>query len=74
MPDAAACRACLATWPPGQTPKIHVSSQRAGATPGQHDDWIDAPDVIRVINALPCEHFDVMLEAKQKDLALVQRR
>ncbi|MEF2162566.1 hypothetical protein, partial [Pseudomonas aeruginosa] len=31
LDDAEACRRCLATWPKGQTPKIHYSTQRTEA-------------------------------------------
>ena len=89
-----ACTQCLATWPVGQTPKIHYSSQRTadrditrrdrktgervttqGAPrPGQHDDWIDADDFIAFLRATEGLSYDVMLEAKQKDLALLKLR
>ena len=91
---AVACRRCLDTWPPGQTPKIHFSTQRRAerevtrrhrttgerttnlrpAKPGQHDDWIDPDDFVAFLRALPDRRFDVMLEAKQKDLALLRLR
>jgi len=84
-----ACRACLATWPPGQTPKIHYSSQRliartqrkgadpaapAAAKAGEHDDWIDADDFLGFARAMGDRRFDVMLEAKQKDMAVLRLR
>lgn len=86
--DAAACRSCLATWPTGETPKIHFSSQRVlartqptgsergakSAKPGEHDDWIDGDDFVGLLRQLRDERFDVMLEAKQKDLALFKLR
>jgi len=94
MPAADACRRCLATWPPGQTPKVHYSSQRTAmrevprrnrtthvrtattqaARPGQHDDWIDPDDFITFLAATAPERFDIMLEAKQKDLAVLRLR
>ena len=84
---AEACRLCLATWPPDQVPKIHFSSPRAeapvvdgeaGATrkgnPRQHGDWIDGTDFIAFMGETAGARFDVMLEAKQKDLALLRLR
>lgn len=88
--DAAeACRRCLSTWPEGETPKIHFSTQRRFArtqraaatedapTPakaGEHDDWIDPNDFAAFLHALPDARFDAMLEAKQKDLAVLRLR
>jgi UV DNA damage endonuclease len=86
--DAEACRLCLATWPPDQVPKIHFSSPRvdpaaveqgeAGAkrkaNPRQHGDLIDGADFITFMGEMAGARFDVMLEAKQKDLALLRLR
>lgn len=84
-----ACRVCLDTWPAGQTPKIHFSSQRTDARtqgkrdaalppkpakPGEHDDWIEPHDFISFRRDMASHRFDVMLEAKQKDLALLRLR
>ncbi len=89
-----ACRWCAATWPAGQTQKIHYSSQRVAerevirrdratkerktsliaAKAGQHDDWIDPDDFTAFLRATPDLRFDAMLEAKQKDLALLRLR
>ena len=90
-----ACRRCLATWPSGERPKIHISSQRREerdvsrrdrqtgettvsrrpAKAGQHADGVDAAEFLAFIapfgSPLP---FDVMLEAKRKDLALLRLR
>ena len=44
------------------------------ARPGQHDDWIDPDDFLALLCALPDRSFDVMLEAKRKDLALLRLR
>ena len=94
MTPAEACRRCLATWPEGQTPKVHYSSQRtatrevtrrnrvtsvrtASTQPpraGQHDDWIDPDDFLAFLRATAPDRFDVMLEAKQKDLAVLRLR
>lgn len=92
--DSAAMRVFLATWPQGQTPKIHFSSQRASErtvvrrdhTPGvqmaaampprpeQHDDVVDAQEFVALVGAVQDIEFDVMLEAKQKDLAILRLR
>ena len=83
--DAEACRRCLETWPVAQTPKIHYSTQRTEARTqpkgdgqpkpakaGEHDDWIDGDDFVAFLRRLPEHRFDVMLEAKQKDLAVLR--
>lgn len=53
-------------------PKIHFSSSREGEIDRKHSDYIDPYEFIEFIEL--CRHlnvdFDVMLEAKQKDLAL----
>jgi len=94
LPPKEACRRCLATWPPGETPKIHYSTQRAAdreitrrdratnerrvttqaAKAGQHDDFIDPADFLAFLAATPDLRYDAMLEAKQKDLALLRLR
>lgn len=88
LDERAALAACLATWPADQPPKIHYSDRRTepvevrvkGRPPrlqppsrGAHADYIDAPRFAAFLAAaggLP--DFDVMFEAKAKDLA-VQR-
>jgi UV DNA damage endonuclease len=94
LSDLEACRACLATWPAAETPKIHYSSQRRAdrevslrdratgarqtvrrpAKAGQHDDWIDAGEFVTFVRAMGDTRFDIMLEAKQKDRALLALR
>ena len=44
------------------------------ANPRQHGDWIDGADFIAFMNEMADARFDVMLEAKQKDLALLRLR
>jgi UV DNA damage endonuclease len=80
--DRDALEAALATWPRGQTPKIHFSSPRldlgdSGRLPDirAHADLID-PVAFRQFlryTAVGLD-FDVMLEAKAKDLALLRLR
>lgn len=80
--DRAALEAALATWPEGQTPKIHFSSPRLdlgadGRLPDirAHADLID-PIAFRQFLSYTAAglDFDVMLEAKAKDLALLRLR
>lgn len=86
---------CLATWPAGETPKIHFSSprteqrlltrkNRATGKPEQvqaapiwtgHADYINPFEFISFLRgAAGQREFDVMLETKLKDLALIQLR
>lgn len=92
IPDGEAVRLAVATWPAGQQPKIHFSSQRtadrrvkrrgragvAEATvapkAGQHDDYIDAEEFAAFLGRAQGIPFDIMLEAKAKDLALLKLR
>lgn len=78
----------LATWPADVRPKIHFSSPRTEAhlgpqgsfsvlppRPGQHADFINPFEFAALIGqtrALP--EFDIMLEAKAGDLALLRLR
>ena len=87
LPERAALAACLATWPAGQTPKIHYSDRRtepvavkgkggavrlAAPARGAHADYVDPAGFAAFLAAatpgLP--DFDVMFEAKAKDLAV----
>lgn len=89
LDEVSACAKCLESWPSGQTPKIHFSTQRLEARTqgkraegdppkpakaGEHDDWIDPVDFAWFLQAVSPRRFDVMLEAKQKDLALFRLR
>jgi UV DNA damage endonuclease len=77
---------CLATWPPGQTPKIHFSTpatemvrDRKGQPHpprlNRHSHYINPFEFIAFLQSLPkVRDFDVMLEAKARDLALLQLR
>lgn len=78
----------LATWPPHLRPKVHLSSARSEAhliageqwrvlppRPGQHADFVLVTDLLRLLEAargLP--PFDLMIEAKAGDLALLRLR
>ncbi len=46
----------------------------AAPLPAQHADWIDPDDFTRILAAGEGLRFDAMLEAKQKDLALLRLR
>jgi UV DNA damage endonuclease len=94
IPAAEATRLAAATWPAGQRPKIHYSTQRreprqvarqdrktgrrvvAEAAPlvGQHADFIDPAECAAYLDAVRDLPFDIMLEAKQKDLAALRLR
>ena len=94
IPADEATRLVTATWPTGQTPKIHYSSQRrderqvarknrktgerimvtAAPAIGQHAGDIDAAEFATYLASVRDLPFDIMLEAKNKDLALLKLR
>ncbi len=55
----------------GDVKRARVS---VAAKPGQHDDWIDGDDFLAFLADAGAARFDVMLEAKQKQLALLRLR
>ena len=55
-------------------PKVHLSSQAPDGPPGAHADFIDVADALAFFAAAPPQPFDCMLEAKQKDRALLKLR
>jgi UV DNA damage endonuclease len=81
-----AARAALATWPPEVTPKIHFSSPRLDGREvkrgkevriqppllRQHADYIDPWTFADFLGELADLRFDIMLEAKAKDLAVLK--
>ena len=80
--DREALERALATWPAGQVPKVHFSSPRLDVGAGgrlpdlrAHADLID-PIAFRQFlrHTAAGLDFDVMLEAKAKDLALLRLR
>ena len=93
IPDREALEAALATWPAGQTPKIHYSSPKTAMEERKkrvgrrvERSWV-LPQLrahADMIDPIAFEHFlrdtatgldfDVMLEAKAKDLALLRLR
>jgi UV DNA damage endonuclease len=93
VPDREALERALATWPEGQTPKIHYSTpktameerkRRVGRRvertwvlpqPRAHADVIDPIGFEHFLRETAAGlDFDVMLEAKAKDLALLRLR
>lgn len=94
IPADEATQLVTATWPAGQTPKIHYSSQRrdkrqvarkirktgerimvtAAPAIGQHAGDIDAAEFATYLASVREIPFDIMLEAKNKDLALLKLR
>lgn len=83
-----ACRAALATWPAAVTPKVHFSSPKLDsrlvrrgkkevpAPPllNQHADYVHPWEFASFLAAVGDVPFDVMLEAKMKDAALLKLR
>jgi UV DNA damage endonuclease len=85
VPEREALAAALATWPADQTPKIHYSSPRLDVEQRNgravlpplraHADLIEPTGFARFLDDSAGERdFDVMLEAKAKDLALLRLR
>ncbi|HEX7091533.1 MAG TPA: UV DNA damage repair endonuclease UvsE [Longimicrobiales bacterium] len=83
-----AARRALDTWAPGVTPKIHFSSPRLDGRVvkrgreqriqppllRQHADFADPFTFADFLSALADRRFDVMVEAKAKDLAVLKLR
>lgn len=66
---AEALRLARPTWR-GRRQKVHLSSQKAGAAAGAHSDRILRADFEELLEAWGSdEPLDVMVEAKEKDLA-----
>lgn len=66
---------CFSTWSAADGfPKIHISTQAAHAPVGAHADWVSPDDVLRFMDESPRVPFDCMLEAKEKDRALLRLR
>jgi len=58
------------TWK-GQRPKVHLSSGRSCPTDRHHADYIDFEDYKHTIELMQ-EDFDIMMECKEKDLAVLE--
>lgn len=63
----------LKTWGPVR-PKVHFSSPKDGKRSRYHADYIDPTDFETFARRVAGIDLDVMLECKQKDLALLQLR
>jgi UV DNA damage endonuclease len=86
VPRREALAFCLSTWPPGARPKVHFASPRSelrGLGQGrvkmpswtEHADCVNPFDFLRFLEmAEGLPPFDIMLEAKARDLALLQLR
>jgi UV DNA damage endonuclease len=72
---AAVLREIFKTWTKSDgRPKVHLSSQASGGPPGAHADYVDPADVMSFMQLAPPTPFDCMLEAKQKDRAVLRLR
>jgi UV DNA damage endonuclease len=60
------------TWN-GKRPKMHLSSGKTGFTDRHHGDYINEEDYINALK-FAGDDFDIMLECKQKELALLKIR
>ena len=66
---------CFATWRPEDgVPKVHLSSQAPGGRVGHHAEYVEPGDLAAFLEHAPDAPFDLMLEAKKKDLALLRFR
>ncbi|HWK89400.1 MAG TPA: UV DNA damage repair endonuclease UvsE [Longimicrobium sp.] len=88
LPLGNTARAALRTWPDGVQPKVHFSSPRLDSrtvtrgkkvvpTPpllSQHADYVHPWEFAAFLQAVGSAPFDVMLEAKMKDAALLKLR
>ncbi len=86
IPTPEALAICLATWPPNITPKIHfatpttemVRDRKGNPHPprlNRHSHYINPFVFIDFLRALPpMRDFDIMLEARARDLAVLQLR
>ena len=67
--------AAFGTWQAGDgPPKIHFSSQAPGLRPGAHARLVDPDEFADFLAQAPPRPFDCMLEAKDKDKALLLLR
>ena len=67
--------AIFATWKPKDgRPKLHLSSQATAAPRGAHARYVRAVDAMGHLRGVSGRPFDCMLEAKEKDRALLKLR
>jgi len=86
MPATEALAACLETWPPAHVPKIHLATPATEMVRdrlnrphpprlNRHSHFLNPFALIDFLRGLPpLRPFDVMLEARARDLALFQFR
>lgn len=60
----------IETWQ-GKRPKLHLSSQDSGKRPGAHAGRISEQDLQEFMEAIAGHGVDVMVEAKDKELAVL---
>ena len=66
---------CFATWKAVDgVPKVHISSQSPDGRVGHHSNDIEPADLAAFLRFAPNSPFDMMVEAKRKDLALFRLR
>lgn len=66
LSEQTALELAISSWPVGIRPVVHYSESRAGSKPQAHSDYIDA-----IPNTYNTD-VDIMVEAKQKDLAIIK--
>lgn len=65
-----AVRLGISTWD-GRRPKLHLSSQEEGKRAGAHAGRIAPEDLHELLDALDGAEVDIMVEAKDKELAVL---
>lgn len=74
-PLAEVLPAIFATWTRADgRPKVHLSSQAENRPRGAHAAFVNVSDALDLFDVLPPQPFDCMLEAKEKDRALLRLR
>ena len=66
LSEQEALELAMSTWPEGITPAVHYSESKEGSKPQAHSDFVERiPETYGNI-------VDIMVEAKQKDLAILK--
>ena len=66
LSEQEALELAMSTWPKGITPAVHYSESKMGSKPQAHSDYIERiPETYGNV-------VDIMVEAKQKDLAILK--
>jgi UV DNA damage endonuclease len=71
--DALPWSRILATWQ-GLRPKLHYAEQDPAKRSGAHSEYMNAASFQAFLRQVPWKDYDVMLECKAKDLALLRLR